>query len=133
LQDRPRAWPLPAQGFAPARKDESPPPMAEARSIKLDLAALALMAMCVFLGMSLGTYDRADSLDALVYPAPDNTANACGRSGALAADLLLQGLGVGAYYFVGSLALLDGWLLARRPVTQPGLRTLGWVMSLLAM
>ncbi len=107
--------------------------MAEARSIKLDLAALALLAICVFLGMSLATYDRADSLDSLIYPAPAQTSNACGRSGALAADLLLQGLGVGAYYLIGSLALLDAWLLARRPVTQPGLRALGWMMSLVAL
>ncbi len=107
--------------------------MAEARSIKLDLAALALLAICVFAGMSLATYDRAESLDGLVYPPTAKIQNACGRSGALAADLLLQGLGVGAYYLVGSLALLDGWLLARRPVTQPALRALGWAMSLVSL
>ena len=75
-----------------------------------------LLALCVFFGMSLATYHRADSLDALVYPAPEKISNACGRSGAIAADALLQGFGVGAYYLIGSLALLDGWLLARRPV-----------------
>jgi S-DNA-T family DNA segregation ATPase FtsK/SpoIIIE len=107
--------------------------MAEARSIKHDLIALALLALCVFFGMSLATYHRADSLDALVYPAPEKISNACGRSGAIAADALLQGFGVGAYYLIGSLALLDGWLLARRPVTQPRLRAIGWLMSLLAL
>ncbi len=107
--------------------------MAEARSLKLDLAALALLAVSLFLGMSLATYDPAESFSGLVYPAPEKTSNACGRSGAIAADGLLNGLGVGAYYLVGSLALLDAWLLARRPVSQPGLRAIGWVMSLVAL
>jgi len=107
--------------------------MAEARSLKLDLAALALLAVSLFLGMSLATYDPAESFSGLVYPAPEKIGNACGRSGALAADGLLNGLGVGAYYLVGSLALLDAWLLARRPVSQPGLRAIGWVMSLVAL
>ena len=71
---------------------DSPATMSEARSIKLDLAALALLALCVFLGMALATYNRADSFDGLVYPAPAKTTNACGRSGAVAAELLLQGL-----------------------------------------
>jgi S-DNA-T family DNA segregation ATPase FtsK/SpoIIIE len=107
--------------------------MAEARSLKLDLAALALLAISLFLGMALVTYDPAESNSGLVYPAPEKISNACGRSGALAADVLLNGLGIGAYYLVGSLALLDAWLLARRPVSQAGLRTVGWVMSLVAL
>jgi S-DNA-T family DNA segregation ATPase FtsK/SpoIIIE len=108
-------------------------PTVEARSLKTDLTALALLALCVFLGMSLATYNRADSADRLVYPAPETVSNACGRSGAIAADLLLQGFGVGAFYLVGSLAVLDAWLLARRPVTQPTLRAVGWGISLVSM
>ncbi|MEX0979268.1 MAG: DNA translocase FtsK 4TM domain-containing protein, partial [Pirellulales bacterium] len=107
--------------------------MHEARSLKLDLAALALLALCVFLGLALATYDRAESLDALEYPRPAQANNACGKAGAIAADLLLQGLGVGAYYAIFSLAVVDAWLLARRPVTQGVLRTIGWVVSLLAL
>jgi DNA segregation ATPase FtsK/SpoIIIE, S-DNA-T family len=107
--------------------------MHEARNIKVDLLALALLALCVFLALALATYDRADSLEGLVYPAPEKTSNACGRAGAIAADLLLQGLGVGAYYLLVSLAVIDAWLLARRPVTQVVLRGVGWVVSLLAL
>lgn len=107
--------------------------MAEARSLKLDLAALALLAVSLFLCMSLATYNPAESISGLEYPAPEKIANACGRSGAIAADGLLNALGIGAYYLVGSLALLDAWLLSRRPVSQPGLRTVGWVMSLVAI
>ncbi|REK19522.1 MAG: DNA translocase FtsK [Planctomycetota bacterium] len=107
--------------------------MVDARSIRGDLTALALLALCVFLGMALWTYEPTDSLDGLVYPPPTKTANACGRAGAIAADLLLQGFGVGAYYLVVSLAVVDAWLLARRPVSQPILRAIGWAMSLVAL
>ncbi len=40
---------------------------------------------------------------------------------------------MGAFYLVGSLSVLDAWLLARRPVTEARLRGFGWVMSLVAM
>src|SRR3984893_9942484 len=107
--------------------------MLESRSLKLDLVALVLLAFAVFLGLALATYDRADSLDVLTYPPPDHTSNACGRSGALLADVMLQGLGLGAYYLFVSLALLDVWLLARRAVSDPVLRGIGWVLSLLGL
>ncbi len=107
--------------------------MAEARSIKVDLAALGLLALCVFMTLALATYDRHDSLDGLVYPPPAHSNNACGRSGAVLADLLLQGLGVGAYYLVMSLALVDAWLLTRRPISDPVLRTIGRFASLVSL
>ena len=91
------------------------------------------MAIVVFLGLALLTYDPADSLDALEYPPPVRATNACGRAGALMADLLLHGLGIGAYYAVLSLAVVDAWLLGRRQVTQAWLRGIGWVLSLIGM
>lgn len=102
----------------------------ETRNLKLDLVALALLALVAFLGMSLVSYGPADSLDMLEYPASTHTANACGRSGAIVADLLLQAFGVGAYYVLVSLGVLDAWLLVRRPVSEPVLRLIGWLLSL---
>ncbi|MEO8497207.1 MAG: DNA translocase FtsK 4TM domain-containing protein, partial [Planctomycetota bacterium] len=94
-------------------------------------------------GGSLGTYHPADSLpelaaplnklyqaDQLVYPAVETVTNACGKWGALASDILLNGLGVGAYYVVLSLVIVDVLLLTRRSIDMPALRTLGWVASL---
>jgi S-DNA-T family DNA segregation ATPase FtsK/SpoIIIE len=107
--------------------------MTEARSIKRDLTALGLLALCVFLALALATYDRGESLDGLVFPRPLQTNNACGRAGAIAADLLLQGFGVGAYYLIASLAVLDAWLLARRPINDAVLRAIGWIVSLPAL
>ncbi len=107
--------------------------MSQTRSLKLDLAALGLFAVTIFVGLALFTYDASDSLDALVYPQPVKTHNACGRSGALAADLMLQGFGVGAYYILASVSVLDVWLLTRRQVSDRFLRGFGWLMSLVGL
>ena len=48
--------------------------MAEARSIKVDLAALALLALCVFMTLSLATYDPAESLDGPTHAVNHSTA-----------------------------------------------------------
>ncbi|MEX0586106.1 MAG: DNA translocase FtsK 4TM domain-containing protein, partial [Pirellulales bacterium] len=107
--------------------------MLENRNVKLDLAALALLAVVVFLGLSLGTYNAADPPTSLVYPAEPVVANACGRLGASAAHLLLSALGVGAYYLVASAAAFDVLLLLRRPVGELALRLVGWSLSLVAL
>lgn len=120
--------------------------MFEERSLRLDLCALALLGVVVFLSSSLLTYDRADAIgdlarpfdqlyeqDQLVYPPNEEVLNACGWWGALAADLLLNGLGIGAYYLAFSLMVLDAALLARREIDTPVLRLAGWLASLFGL
>ncbi|REJ70562.1 MAG: DNA translocase FtsK [Planctomycetota bacterium] len=112
--------------------------MFEERSVKLDLFALVLLGATLFTGLSLVTYDRADAISAasegiLVYPAPGETSNLCGRAGAFLADTLMRTLGVGAYYAVISLGVLTYLLLARRDITYPKLRGIGWCVSLLGI
>src|SRR4029453_4249655 len=98
--------------------------MAEKRNIRRDFVWLALLALVVFLGLALASYDRADPVpvplaplsllhepDILVHPPHFQVHNVCGVWGALAADSLLAWMGVGAYYFVLSLAVLDVRLL----------------------
>jgi S-DNA-T family DNA segregation ATPase FtsK/SpoIIIE len=104
--------------------------MHQQRSLRLDLFALALLAFSVFLGIALLTYNPADTPGTLVYPPGTKVTNACGRSGALVAETLFRGVGAGAYFVWLSLAVFDVFLLARRPVTEPVLRTIGWVMAL---
>ena len=117
--------------------------MFEARNLKLDLAALALLALVVFLSCALLTYDPADPTVELVYPLnqfyrPDLLTyppghlirNVGGRWGALVADLLLTTLGVGAFYLVLSLAIVTLRLLMRRRISSPLLRAVGWAGSL---
>jgi S-DNA-T family DNA segregation ATPase FtsK/SpoIIIE len=107
--------------------------MSAVRSPRRDLAALALLALTLLLAVSLATYDRSDPPDSLVYPPAEAVHNLCGRAGAVAAVVLLSGLGAGAYYAVASLGVLSAWLLARRPVTQPVIRAGGWLLSVLGL
>src|SRR5436190_1233310 len=120
--------------------------MFENRNLKLDLCALALLVVVVFLGLALLTYSPADPTpalppplsalyqpDRLVHPQNVKFANACGRWGALASDLLLTSLGVGAYYLVLSAGVLDFTLLRRRRIDSPILRSAGWVASLIGL
>ena len=104
--------------------------MLEHRDLKKDLAALGLLALVVFLAASLLSYDAADPPSKLVYPERAEVLNLCGRSGAFVSRMLLTGLGLGAYYLVFSLGLLNAMLLARKPLTQPITRLTGWLVSL---
>lgn len=104
--------------------------MLEQRDLRLDLAALGLLALCVFLGASLLSYDAADPPNTLVYPPNTQIANVCGKSGAIVSAGLLDLLGVGAYYFLFSLMAWDAVLLARQQIGQPLLRLTGWLLSL---
>lgn len=118
--------------------------MFENRNLRLDLLALALFALTLFLGAALATYDAADPIgdlvfplnllhqhDPVVWPENDTYQNACGRWGALASDALFSWLGLAAYYVLFSLAVLDYKLLRRHEIDVPLLRCFGWLVSLL--
>jgi S-DNA-T family DNA segregation ATPase FtsK/SpoIIIE len=100
-----------------------------------------LLALVLFLFVALITYRPADtasnppttSFGFATASAPAKIANACGRSGAYAAESLFRLLGWGAYFFVVSLAALDVVLLARRELTDPVLRAAGWLMALVGV
>src|SRR5215469_7911796 len=104
--------------------------MLDQRNPKLDLAALALLALTIFLSIALVTYNPADPPSDLVYPPQAEIENACGWVGAIVATALFQTLGLGAYYLVISLAVLDAALLSHRPLGDPWLRSIGWLLSL---
>jgi S-DNA-T family DNA segregation ATPase FtsK/SpoIIIE len=107
--------------------------MFENRSIKLDLSALALLALGALLTASLASYDPADAPGTLVHPPRAEVHNACGRVGAFAAHWLYAGAGFGAYYVIASMAVIAALVVRRREVDQPVLRGVGWVMSLAAL
>ncbi|MFW5693235.1 MAG: DNA translocase FtsK, partial [Thermoguttaceae bacterium] len=100
------------------------------RTFCSQVCTVALLALTLFLGVAILSYDVADPPSRAVYPPPAEVNNLCGRSGAWAAWLLFEAFGLGAYYLVASLAVLDVLLLARRDIGQPLLRTLGWLASL---
>ncbi|TWT88308.1 DNA translocase FtsK [Pseudobythopirellula maris] len=107
--------------------------MFEQRSPKVDLLALALGALGVFLVIALVSYDRTDPPSNLVWPPTGVVHNACGVAGAHAAHALLHTLGVGAHYAVGSLLVVVTLMLTGRPINQPIVRAIGWALSLVAV
>lgn len=104
--------------------------MLENRNLKLDLLALALVAVVIFLAAAILSYDPADPCDKLVFPQNARPTNVCGYSGAICGRILFELLGIGAYFLVASLGVLDFVLLTRRDVGQPWLRVLGWLLCL---
>jgi hypothetical protein len=56
--------------------------MFEDRSLKLDLCALALAALVVFLGISLWTYSPLDPPGTFTWPTSETVQNSCGWAGA---------------------------------------------------
>src|SRR3954467_5898637 len=102
--------------------------MFEDRSLKIDLCALLLTALLVFLSIALWTYNSADPPSTNVWPASNTVHNACGHAGALTAHYLFESLGGGAYYLLVSLAGLTFLLFSHREIDQPVLRTFGWAI-----
>jgi S-DNA-T family DNA segregation ATPase FtsK/SpoIIIE len=107
--------------------------MFEDRSLKIDLCALALLALAVFLAVALWTYNPTDPPSTIVWPSSNVVHNACGSTGALTAHYLFESLGIGAYYLTGSLAVLTFLLLLHREIDQPILRTFGWAISVVGL
>ncbi|MEO2045626.1 MAG: DNA translocase FtsK [Pirellulales bacterium] len=107
--------------------------MFEERNLKLDLFTLLLLAGCLFLGVSLGSYHATDPPSTLISPPSLEVENACGWVGAYASGYLLHSLGFGAYYLVGSLLIVIFLMVTQRQTDQPILRSMGWAMSLMAL
>ena len=120
--------------------------MSEERKIRNDIVAVGLLAAIIFLVAALATYDPTDPAhnasallnniyqpDQLSFPAPTSYNNACGRLGAWTADLLINTLGVGAYFLLIGLIAMEIALFKRESVQAPWLKTLGWAISLLAL
>ncbi|MFW6124564.1 MAG: DNA translocase FtsK [Pirellulales bacterium] len=105
--------------------------MQKRERLKLDLIALALLVVTVFLVLSLTSYDPADPPAQLVYPPRAHVTNLCGPIGALAAHWLLYALGLGAYGLVAVLGIVDGLLFARQRIDDPWLRAVGFAMLLI--
>ena len=94
-----------------------------------DLMALLLLATAVFVIASLATFDPADPPSARLFPPNVRATNACGFSGSAVASTLYEWLGLGAWFGVGLLALLDLMLLRRRDLPDLPLRTVGGVVA----
>ncbi len=99
--------------------------MIDARRLRTDIMALALLAATAFVGASLCTYSPADPPSSVVYPASQQVANLCGHAGALTAHSLNSLFGHGAWMLVAAMLLLDARLFSHRECKDPGLRLIG--------
>ena len=104
--------------------------MLDRHRLKTDLLALGLLALTVFSGLSLVSYNPADPPAHATYPPQVTTRNACGPAGAVLAHALLTGFGTGAGLLLVALAVVDVRLFARRPWADPWARGLGVVLLL---
>ncbi|MFM8434710.1 MAG: DNA translocase FtsK 4TM domain-containing protein, partial [Planctomycetia bacterium] len=112
----------------PAVEAAAPRPDAPRDRLR-DIAALVLLAACLFLVAALATYDPADPPTARAFPPHAQAMNACGRIGAVASATLYEWLGIGAWFVVGLLVGVDVALLRRRGLPDLPVRAAGAVTA----
>ncbi len=91
------------------------PAMFDSDRLKTDLLALGLLALVVFSGLSLLSYDAADPPSTVVFPTRETPLNICGNAGAALAFHGGQLLGAGIWIVLLTLAAWDLKLFAREP------------------
>jgi len=101
--------------------------------LRTDLLALAILAMAVFVGMSLVSYDPADPPAFGVYPARTAPLNLGGATGATVAQALVTSFGIGAYFLLAALVVADIRLFARDAAGDPWLKLIGAAIMLTAI
>jgi len=107
--------------------------MIDYQRLKTDLLALALFAATLFTGLALFSYDASDPPSTLMYPVRADVLNLCGPSGAWLAHHLFNLFGLGAWFVLVSVLLLDLGLFSRNPVRDPWVRGVGASAMLIAI
>ncbi len=115
------------------------------RKIEFDLEAVLLSAVCMFLWLSLLSYDPADvggtlpspfsglaKLEAAVYPLNEQPQNWCGYWGAWASQLMVQAIGIGSVLVALGLSVLAVWMFRVQSNYVRASRQLGWILVILA-
>lgn len=98
------------------------------RNLKRDLLALTIAAVAAFIGVSIATYDPADSL---AFDPSIERSNAFGNSGAVVGGFLVNSLGLVASFLVASLACVAFWMLRNEEIEMPFMRGIGWALTVL--
>jgi S-DNA-T family DNA segregation ATPase FtsK/SpoIIIE len=107
--------------------------MLDHKRLITDIAALALLAVTVFVTMSLASYDPADPPGSVTFPARQTVTNLCGPVGAQLSHFLQTAIGFGSYFLVLSLVALDVKLFTHRPVGGPVVRTVGLLLAVIGL
>lgn len=100
--------------------------------LKNDILALAILAMAVFVGLSLASYDPADPPSPGMYPARTVPLNLGGIHGATVAQGLITSFGFGAWFLLTALVVADIRLFARDNAGDPLMKLIGLTVMLAA-
>lgn len=116
------------------------------RNVEFDLEAVLLSAICVFLWMSLLSYDPADvggslpaplsgllKFETAVHPLNETPNNWCGWWGAWASQLMVQGLGIGSVFVATGLSVLAIWMFRVQSNYVRASRQLGWLLVVVSI
>jgi len=107
--------------------------MIDYQRLKTDVLALGLFAVALFLGLSLYSYDAGDPPSTLLFPPRVQPLNLCGPIGAILSSMLFNAFGLGAWFILFCVVLLDLWLFSRDRIRDPMLRILGMGAILVAI
>lgn len=120
--------------------------MSDSRQIHFDIEALLLSGLCLFLWLSLVSYDPADAVaqvpgplsrlvtfDPQVYPTNEQPTNYCGWIGATCAQLMIQSLGVGSILVAIGMSVLAIWMFRVQSNYVRASRQFGWVLVILSV
>lgn len=107
--------------------------MIDYQRLKNDILALGLFAATLFTAIALTSYDVADPPSTAVYPAQSVVTNLCGPTGALIAHVLVNAFGLGAWFLLVSLFLIDMGLFSRKQIADPLVRVAGSLIMLVAL
>lgn len=107
--------------------------MFDYQRLKTDLLALAMLAVTIFTTIALFSHDPADPPSTLIHPVRSETLNLCGPTGAFLSRILLNGLGLGAWFALFGMGVVNLGLFARNPVRDPFVRLLGYGFLLAAV
>lgn len=107
--------------------------MIDYQRLKTDLLALGLLAVTLFTGLALFSYDVSDPPSTLVFPLRVETLNLCGPTGAILAHTLFTAFGLGAWFVLASVLLIDLGLFSRNPIRDPAVRSAGAAAMLIAI
>ncbi|MEK6236677.1 MAG: DNA translocase FtsK 4TM domain-containing protein, partial [Planctomycetales bacterium] len=107
--------------------------MLDSRIWKARVATLGVLALTLFLALSLLTYDAGDPPSRLVAPRNAETQNACGAAGALTAYLLFESVGLAAYFLLFSLGVVCALALRGKNPEDLTLRAVGWIVAAVAV
>ena len=99
--------------------------MIDYRRLRRDLTALGLLALAVFAGLSMLSYDPADPPSRVVFPAHQDATNTCGAAGAYLAYGLHNACGLGAYFLLFTLVAVDVHFFFQREMHRPYFRAFG--------